>query len=437
VSKYSLTHLTDGTLLHHFETLAARDRHTTAELLACIAEIDARKLYSAAAYESMFAYCVRELRFSEDVALKRIRVARIARRIPAIFEAVADGRMNLSAILLLRPNLTKKTAHELLAAAANKTNAEIRMLLAERFPKPDLPTAITPISTVTSSVLPVEQVAVRPVDSGPDDDEPIDPGTVESPDPRARVEPLAPQRFALRMTIGQHTLDKLRHAQELLSHQIPSGDISEVLDRALDALILKLEKTKFGATEKPRSGQPRTSTNGRYIPAHVKRAVRNRDEGQCTYVSDTGKRCTSRKFLEFDHVLELARGGQSTVEGLRLRCRAHNAFTAELTFGAEFMKDKREAARQAAVERRAVTQQRAAAAQARASAKAPAAVIAEAAEDKDVVPWLRALGFRADEARRAAERCENMPDASIEERVRVALSAFAPRMRRAASSPAT
>jgi len=44
--------------------------------------------------------------------------------------------------------------------------------------------------------------------------------------------------------------------------------------------------------------------------------------------------------------------------------------------------------------------------------------------DHSVVPWLRALGFSAAEARRAAERCEHVPDASLEERVRAALSTF-------------
>jgi Holliday junction resolvasome RuvABC DNA-binding subunit len=54
----------------------------------------------------------------------------------------------------------------------------------------------------------------------------------------------------------------------------------------------------------------------------------------------------------------------------------------------------------------------------------------------EVIPWLRALGFRADEAQRAAARCESMPSASLEERVRVALSCFAkPPHGRAAWSP--
>jgi hypothetical protein len=42
-----------------------------------------------------------------------------------------------------------------------------------------------------------------------------------------------------------------------------------------------------------------------------------------------------------------------------------------------------------------------------------------------VAPWLRQLGFRADEVRRATALCEAIPDASLEERVRLALSSLA------------
>jgi hypothetical protein len=51
--------------------------------------------------------------------------------------------------------------------------------------------------------------------------------------------------------------------------------------------------------------------------------------------------------LEFDHVHEVARGGEATIEGVRLRCRAHNQYAAECTFGSKFMKKKREEARTA------------------------------------------------------------------------------------------
>ena len=151
---YALAHLSDQTLLHDLAALVARDRATTAELLAHIAEVDARKLYLAAAHPSMFSYCVHELRLSDDEAYKRIQAARAARRFPMIFAAVAAGRLNLTAVVLMGPYLTQATVDELLAAAAHKTKAEIEQLLAARFPRPDLPTQVRAIA----SALPTEQL---------------------------------------------------------------------------------------------------------------------------------------------------------------------------------------------------------------------------------------------------------------------------------------
>ena len=48
--------------------------------------------------------------------------------------------------------------------------------------------------------------------------------------------------------------------------------------------------------------------------------------------------------MEFDHVDAFARGGEASVAGIRLLCRAHNQLEAERTFGAEFMSHKRRAA---------------------------------------------------------------------------------------------
>jgi hypothetical protein len=155
------------------------------------------------------------------------------------------------------------------------------------------------------------------------------------------VAPLSTQRFALQVTIDYDTYQRLCRAQELMSHALPSGDIAQVLDRALDLLVSKLEKRKFGATEKPRTRTRRASKNPRHIPAHVRRAVVQRDGGQCTFVGGDGHRCTARKFLEFDHAEEVARGGVATVANIRLRCSAHNQYQAECAFGAGFMERKR------------------------------------------------------------------------------------------------
>ena len=139
---FKLSHLAVQTLLNNLATLVTQDRATTAALLAHIAEVDERKLYLPAAQSSMYSYCVRELGMSEDVAYKRITAARVARRFPAIFSALADGELHLSAVVMLAPHLTPDTAASLLAGATHKTRAEIELLIAERFPRPDVPTIV-------------------------------------------------------------------------------------------------------------------------------------------------------------------------------------------------------------------------------------------------------------------------------------------------------
>src|SRR5438093_3086477 len=124
MSTYALSHLSDQALLRDLAALVVQDRTTTAALLAHLAEVDGRRLYAPAGYPSMFAYCVGELRLSEDTACKRIRAARTARQFPAIFTALAEGRLNLSAVLMLTPPLHPETAASLLAAAANKDKAD-------------------------------------------------------------------------------------------------------------------------------------------------------------------------------------------------------------------------------------------------------------------------------------------------------------------------
>jgi 5-methylcytosine-specific restriction endonuclease McrA len=134
-----------------------------------------------------------------------------------------------------------------------------------------------------------------------------------------------------------------------VSHEIPSGEMALVYKDALRIAVAERTKRKFAATDRPRHS--RGSSNPRLVPANVKRAVSERDERRCTFVSETGKRCDERGFLEYDHVEPIARGGKSTVENVRLRCRAHNQFEAERAYGADFMSAKRAEARLDAVRR--------------------------------------------------------------------------------------
>src|SRR5712692_2347573 len=159
MERFSLLHLADRSLLQALAGLVADVCAKVADLLAHIAEVDARKLYVPAGYASMHWYCVHVLHMSEDVAYKRIRVARTARQFPAIFDALADGRLHLAAVILLTPHLKPENADELLSAATHKTKAELELLLAERFPQPDIPTLVQAIA----SPLAIDELAARPV----------------------------------------------------------------------------------------------------------------------------------------------------------------------------------------------------------------------------------------------------------------------------------
>ena len=343
MSTYTLSHLSDQSLLRELRSLVTRDRATTALLIAHLGEVDSRRLYAPAGYPSMFNYCVQELGFSEDIAYKRIQTARAARQFPAIHAMLADGRLHLTAVVFLAPHLAPDNADGLLAAASHKSKAQIELLLAERFPRPDLPALVAPLAPAPANFrLVPEPVNFSPAKHAAPESGvvPVSPAPPTVPAPPARVAPLAPERYAIQCTVPKSTYEKLQHARELLGHAVPSGDLAELLDRALDALNEKLERRKFAKTDRPRPCRP--SEHARHIPADVKRAVWERDGGRCTFMSESGHRCEARTRLEYDHVEAVAQGGHATVQGLRLRCRAHNQLEAERAFGRDFMNAQRD-----------------------------------------------------------------------------------------------
>src|SRR5262245_43750592 len=150
---YSRSNVSDEALTISLARSAARDAAHTAIFLADIAEFDDRRLFAPAGYESMLDYCVHRLPLSEDAALKLIRAARAAREFPVIFPAVADGRLHLTGVVLLRPCLTPENVEELIAEASRKTTAEIRELIAQRFPRPKLADRVEIVASSSEQVV--------------------------------------------------------------------------------------------------------------------------------------------------------------------------------------------------------------------------------------------------------------------------------------------
>jgi hypothetical protein len=278
---------------------------------------------------SLNKYCEERLLYDEDGAFKRARAAKVALRFPRALEELRSRTMHLTTLVLLAPHLTEENADVLFTHASGKSRREIELMLARRFPRPDLPPKIRPLT---------ESPAGN--GSGGHSDTASDPGpeNLRSGAEPYRLESLSAERYRIEFTASAEFRAKLEQAREIVSHSVPSGDIAEVLERALDDLIAGELKRRTGAG-KPRKS-PKLQPGSRHVPVDVARAVRERDGNQCTFTDGKGRRCSERRFLTFEHCNPFALGGPATVENLRVLCSAHNAHAAREVFGEAFIAEK-------------------------------------------------------------------------------------------------
>jgi len=267
------------------------------------------------------------LHLSEHAAYLRIEAARAARAFPMVLERLAEGALNLTGISLLAPHLTPQNCVAILDEARHQSKRDIEQLVARLRPRPDVPAIVRKVAAPKPS----PTTAGRSVELQPATPTPCQSPIPMGPARPAEVRPLAPERYKIQFTVDRKTHDKLRRAQDLLRHSIPNGDPAAIFDKALTLLLKKLSKIKHGATDRPRPAAA-IAQPSRHIPATVKRAVWQRDGGRCAFVGRQD-RCTETGFLEFHHVVPFAAGGETSVENLELRCRAHNVYEADQYFG--------------------------------------------------------------------------------------------------------
>jgi hypothetical protein len=321
-NELQLKTISDDELLRRLGELLQQSRRVESELVAHISEVDERRLYASEAFPSMFAYCTEKLNLSEHEAYLRIAVGRASREHPMLLEMLGDGRLHLSGIAKLAPHLTEANRDTVLTRAAHKTKREIEELVAELSPKPDV--------AATMRRLPErrENTSTQTTQLGLD--------RVPQPKPEVPrpVEPLAPARYKVQFTASAELHAKLERVRALM----PGCDLAAIIDEAVTEKLERLESKRFAKTKSPRKTleESDTSPGSRYIPAAVKRVVRERDGDQCAFVHQ-GRRCTERAQLEFHHRRAFGRGGDHSPENLQMICPAHNVYLAERDYGEEVM----------------------------------------------------------------------------------------------------
>ncbi len=337
---WALQGISDDELEASLSGLLGAGARVEARIVAHLAEVEGRRLHLLAGYSSLYDYCRKRLRLSDYEAFIRIAAARVARKYPVVFEMLERRQLHLTAICEVREFLNAENHRELFEAVSGKTKLQIREILAQRFPEADVPASLKKLPA---------------------------------------LEPLSPGRYRLQLTLSAEQKEKLELARDLLSHANGSGDLAIVVERALDELLLRLEKRRFGRApsrppqaganlagetlagetpvdetlaneapadetlagqalarkvpEPPGANAGKDERRRRHIAHETRRELVARDGVRCAFVGSNGRRCEARAFLQLHHRRAWARGGGDTADNLELLCSSHNRLMAERDFG--------------------------------------------------------------------------------------------------------
>ena len=276
--RYRLGGLDDVQLLAALSALMRRENDSLSDLLAHLAsrfgtpggvELDERGLCVAMGYSSLFAYCTEALGFCKSSAGRRIAAARVCRGFPEAFTRVAKGELQLSVLCALRPHLNAENASELFTVCSRKSYEQVEVLLAARFPKPDvrdlirrLPPAAPAAPYIGSEVVAAGPIKLKPgTGSAHATAAPAQANSMRSEGPRSTagrgaVKPLSVDRFSVNFTADGEFRELLDEVRALISHSEPRGDLLTVMKRGLEALRSELLKTASAKpTTRPRRGE--------------------------------------------------------------------------------------------------------------------------------------------------------------------------------------
>jgi len=193
----------------HFQLsdLVKSERKITHEILLCIQQIDQTKAYAELGYPSLFEYLVKEQKYSEGAAQRRISAARLLVEIPEIEKKVQEGNLNLTQLSKLATatkqdqkatgkKVSTEQKRDLLEQMENKTGFETEQLLNQNF---------------ECNLKPKKEITPRK------------------------------QAYDLYLKLTPEQYEKLKKAQSLLSHIVYDGGFADIIEVLCEKFIQKKE----------------------------------------------------------------------------------------------------------------------------------------------------------------------------------------------------
>ena len=306
-----LSSISSHALDRKLHALRGEERNIQVDFLLHLLEFDTRRGWALLGHDSLWQYCRRGLGLLECAIWRRTRSMAILRRSPFVADYLRDGRITMTTLVLLEKVLTSANTRELFDRISHRNVREVEEIVAELRPRSDVPTSIRKLpqparenreEIVVSSVRDFSAISENGAPGGEGarggqagvDETSIRtgaaktevPGTETRPapqatdtpaaKPRVEIEPLARERYLLKMTVDREFVEALDKARSILSHVVRDGDRVAVLRRALDEIItrdaqrhaMKVERCE----KKARESQRRRESSTR--PSPLRRARR-------------------------------------------------------------------------------------------------------------------------------------------------------------------
>ncbi len=277
-----LNKLSDKNLLRETQNIVKREKQLTAKVLEYLQEVERRKVYADLGIHSLFAYCVKVLKYSEAEASIRVNAMRLICDVPEVKAKIEKGDMNITAASKVQSffkseKIDNKEKKAIINEVAGKSTRETERI--------------------------IEKHSVK-------------------------------SRRAKSVILNERLLKKL----DVIKESFEDEDMAmiEIVEALIDEKIEAINHAK-----KTRKSN-KVSKNQRYIDRKTREFVDKRAENRCEYIAKTtGKRCTCRTNLQYEHVRAIGIGGQSTIDNLRKFCPTHNAREAIKDFGVKFIEGKK------------------------------------------------------------------------------------------------
>lgn len=317
-----LNSLPDRDLISQTKQLVQTERDVLTKILQHLREIERRRLFSDFGCSSLFDYAVKELKYSEPQAARRLQAMRLIKEIPEVEKKIESGELSLSNISQAQSffreikrasdsvtEMPKAEKLEILSKLENKSARDGQRVLLKIHP----------------------QAAI----------------------PKERERILTDDQSEIRFVMSQELRAKLEEVRSLLGIKGATMSFAELLSHMSDMSVETLRAKRFGkARASATTSQPlpkvrarhftpelraptqastfapaKTLTkNTRYISKELRHHIWQRDGRKCV-------KCKGSKNLNIDHIKPFALGGTSEEANLRLLCFSCNQRAGIRTFG--------------------------------------------------------------------------------------------------------